>query len=102
MEIKLDCLGNQAEIATGDAVQCTSCGAFLNCFSELTPIEGTDDRTWTCEFCGTTNTLMIEDEEVPKVDQITYISARQEEEKKELNVSADNYIIFCIDISGSM
>ena len=35
MEIKLDVLGKEAEIATGDAMICVNCGAYLNCFSEL-------------------------------------------------------------------
>lgn len=66
MEIKLDCLGQQAELATGDPIMCAKCKAYLNCFSELVKAGESDDtRNWVCEFCGTLNVLSIEDEEVP-------------------------------------
>ena len=100
MEIRLDCLGEQAEIATGDAIMCCNCGAYLNCYSELVKQEGSeDDRNWTCEFCGTLNVIQIDDEEVPQADQISYIADQFNEESKEVT-SDDAYIIFCVDISG--
>lgn len=98
----LSILKNKSEIATGDAVFCTKCKAMLNSHSNIEKAPETGDQIWGCEFCGNNNKIILEDEEIPKVDELTYVieSAQQAMDKK--GGSQDITIMFCIDISGSM
>ncbi len=66
-----------------------------------------NESVWVCEFCGTHNKISIENEELPKADDLFYmlqsaeqnkIAANQTPNSKEQDIS----VIFCIDFSGSM
>jgi len=100
VEVKLNCLSSEAEIATGDAVFCANCKVILNSNSKLIPKPDPSEYLWLCEFCEANNEVNIEEEEIPKSDEITYILENPEYE--EMKVEDDFYVIFCIDISGSM
>ena len=63
-EVKLDCLENKGEVATGDAHICNSCGAVFSNVSKLS--KDGNKQIWHCEFCNTRNEVNIDDEEIPK------------------------------------
>jgi hypothetical protein len=99
VEVKLDCLAAETEIATGDPVICTGCHTILNSHSKLIPKPDPSEYIWLCEFCETNNGVNLEEPEIPRSDELTYIIENpQVEEIKE----DESYVIFCIDISGSM
>ncbi|KAM9980226.1 hypothetical protein ACTFIZ_006498 [Dictyostelium cf. discoideum] len=84
------------------------------------PTDGGFDgnKTWKCEFCYEENEIIIDKEEIPQSNIIDYIlesepvgdvnnnnnKTKEEKEKdeKEKNEKDDSFVIFCIDISGSM
>lgn len=81
-------------LATGDATFCSSCSAALTKFSKYDK----NQHLWNCEYCGTLNSPVLEEEEIPKVDSIDYLIKPPPEAK-----SADETaVVYCIDISGSM
>ena len=101
--LELGKLGEAVVVATGDAQYCEKCKSMFNSLSVLNKQEentNSMDRKWKCEFCNHENTLIIDDEEIPKVDTIDYLlePAPQMEEKTD----DENTIIFVVDISGSM
>jgi len=107
-KVKLDCLENRGQIATGDAEFCALCKGVFNQLSKLAD-EG-DKQVWLCEFCNHKNEVMIGPEEVPQAPEVTYIleaaaqvEQLQEETKQAAAQQTDTIsIVFCIDISGSM
>jgi len=96
VSFNLSVLKDKTTIATGDAIFCSKCKAILNAYSTI------KEDIWVCEFCNNPNKVVLEEEEIPKVDHLTYIleSAQQLMQKKE--GGEDTTLIFCIDISGSM
>jgi hypothetical protein len=93
----LSVLKDKTEIATGDAIICEKCKAMFNVYSELVHLEGVEvnSQCRVCEFCGNSNKVNIEPEEMPKSE-----SAQQSMMKK--GGGEDTTIMFCIDVSGSM
>ena len=53
---------------------------------------------WACEFCGTRNTVEIDDEEVPSKESMDYIVEPAPPRKG----GSDAYTVFVCDVSGSM
>ena len=109
----MQCLKDNAEIATGDPIYCESCQAIFNKFSQVEEIKDTTtdkiEQIWNCEFCCHKNKVQIEPEEIPKSDAVNYIleAAPYVEEKKESTVKGEQSqseisVVYCIDISGSM
>lgn len=90
----------------GDYYQCenANCDAVLSKLSKLSEQDPvTKKRTWACEFCNYENKLLIEKEEVPENDTITYIIEPPAAQTTETSSNVDSqYLIYCIDISGSM
>lgn len=99
-EVALDCLKNNAELATGDAEFCKECQAVFNYKSQLQQLD--NDQIWQCEFCNHRNSMMLDDEEKPKTEAVNYLieAAAQVEDKK--LAGQDVSVIFCLDVSGSM
>lgn len=59
-------------------------------------LDATDEAEWECEFCGHTQTVHVDEGEVPTSDQYEHvleIPEGQADDNKPL-------IVFCIDISG--
>jgi hypothetical protein len=76
----------------------------LNSFSQLqTVTEDPVQQIWTCEFCGHSNEVSLEPEEIPTTETIDYIlmSASQMVEQEQ-SMDKDITVVFCIDVSGSM
>ena len=70
-EVKLDCLENKGEVATGDAHICSACSAVFSNVSKIT--KDGETQIWNCEFCNMKNEVNIDEEEIPKSAQVTYL-----------------------------
>ena len=71
-QVSLECLAaNNAQMATGDPFFCAGCRAVFNQFSQLRTVG--QQQLWTCEFCDKVNEVMIEDEEMPQANEVTYL-----------------------------
>mmetsp|Transcript_6738 Transcript_6738/g.12015 ORF Transcript_6738/g.12015 Transcript_6738/m.12015 type:complete len:734 (+) Transcript_6738:2743-4944(+) len=103
--IRMSCLQEAGQVATGDAVFCKQCQGALNIFSKL---EQTDagSQKWKCEFCELENEVWVEPEEFPKNSTVDYLlmsaDVAAEEHLGGAELDSDISVIFCIDISGSM
>ena len=99
-EVKLACLKDNVELATGDAEICKTCKAVFNSESKITVEAG--NQTWRCEFCNAANIVTLDEEEIPKNKTVSYLieAAAQVEDKK--MSGQDISVVFCLDISGSM
>ncbi|KRX07681.1 hypothetical protein PPERSA_11230 [Pseudocohnilembus persalinus] len=62
---------------------------------------GENESVWICEFCGNENVIMIEEEEIPKQEDVIYLT-QANQLKDQQNEEEDTSIIFCLDNSGSM
>ena len=99
---KFDCLIETSNAHAGDPVKCQNCEAIFSKISKLSspnPVNG--KRIWQCEFCNFQNQIFIEEEEKPKEDEVTYVLESAPDKTIEENVD-NKYLIYCIDISGSM
>ena len=86
----------------GDPVYCTECGAIA---SHLTKIEGErdDEKKWKCEFCPHENTVDIEQNDLPKQPDATYlVSPAPVVHGSDITGVDDSMVFFLIDVSGSM
>jgi len=103
---KFDKLVEKNKTFSGDAYKCKNCEAYLSKISQVLDSSRFDKRrTWKCEFCSFENKLKIEEEEIPKEQEITYlIEPPVDESDINLNVDTNlsSNVIYCIDISGSM
>jgi len=85
---------------TGEAVNCTNCGAVLSHISDLKTIKHAEFKyNWKCEYCGNEKLLNIEKEEIPTAEISDYLlspppTGTDSKEKPAL--------ILCLDCSGSM
>jgi hypothetical protein len=72
--IALSNLKENAELATGDPIYCKECKVVFNKFSPLDEEQMIGGKQmWRCEFCHTNNPILIEKEEVPKSDTVSYL-----------------------------
>eukprot|EP00826_Nyctotherus_ovalis_P001723 TRINITY_DN102_c0_g1_i1.p1 TRINITY_DN102_c0_g1~~TRINITY_DN102_c0_g1_i1.p1 ORF type:complete len:608 (-),score=168.84 TRINITY_DN102_c0_g1_i1:19-1842(-) len=92
-------LKDKTAVATGDPVFCAECKAMLNAHSKLTKNEA-GKQIWNCEFCLNANEVQMEEEELPKEDQLMYVLEPAPKVKNDKN--EDITVMFCIDTSGSM
>eukprot|EP01129_Flabellula_baltica_P001573 TRINITY_DN1152_c0_g1_i1.p1 TRINITY_DN1152_c0_g1~~TRINITY_DN1152_c0_g1_i1.p1 ORF type:complete len:544 (+),score=97.47 TRINITY_DN1152_c0_g1_i1:63-1694(+) len=84
-------------IATGDPQVCSVCSSIFDEICDFEP-ESEGEGIWTCEFCGTQNTVFLDQEPAPK--EVDYLISGTPQEL--LRVYDKSLIIFCIDTSGSM
>jgi hypothetical protein len=100
--VKLGCLKDAGELATGGLLICAKCQAVFNKYSKVSEDNGL--QVWNCEFCLAKNPVEIEPEEIPKTDGVNYIleAAAQVIDKKHQGKPKDVSVVFCVDISGSM
>eukprot|EP01125_Pyxidicula_operculata_P008245 TRINITY_DN277_c0_g1_i1.p1 TRINITY_DN277_c0_g1~~TRINITY_DN277_c0_g1_i1.p1 ORF type:complete len:684 (+),score=232.76 TRINITY_DN277_c0_g1_i1:227-2278(+) len=85
------------ETFTGDIVLCRGCSVSLTVNSKIEDVH--QQQQWICEYCGFSNVLSLEPEEIPKTDTIDYLISRPPQGAQDNN---NDILIFCIDISGSM
>jgi len=107
--VKFGFLADGVELATGDPVFCTSCGACLSAIDKVAAEGGAvtydlkaagDSQQWKCNFCSTINTIQVTPEELPKTDIVDYVL--QAPPPSAAGSAENTSLIFCIDISGSM
>ena len=70
-EICMDELAKDNVLATGEPIFCEGCNCVFNKFSKFSQ-EG-DNQLWVCEFCGTENTINIDEEEIPTEGRLIYV-----------------------------
>lgn len=112
---KFDELVKPNETFAGSFFNCSKCKAIASSHS-LSNITKTNDEKfiWTCEYCSNLSDLsekfMQSLDEIPDKDDVTFLiePAREEIDEEitkntnEIKSLNDNYLTYCIDISGSM
>ena len=71
-KINMGTLKDGGQLATGDPVFCKTCNAAFNIHSKIEQKIGLQ-QAWVCEFCMTINEVHLEEEEIPKTKEVTYI-----------------------------
>lgn len=73
-------LASKVSTATGDACFCRSCSAYLNAKSVIVTndhrtedLDHQSNKIWKCEFCGTSQEIFVEDEQMPKEESVDYL-----------------------------
>jgi hypothetical protein len=103
--IRMSCLQEAGQIATGDAVLCSSCRGALNVTSKLEQVSEAV-QMWTCEFCEQVNEVYVEPEEFPSNSAVDYLlmsaDLAADAHLGGVDPTSDISVIFCIDTSGSM
>jgi len=104
------------QMHAGDPLKCKNCEAFVSHLSRIDfqkkPI------LWECDFCLTVNDLtkhLFDKNQLPNVDDVSYLIEPAPEKKEEVKdpkrtgdennnkkSTDDNFLTFCMDISGSM
>ena len=105
VSLDLSSLKEAAVMATGDPIFCSNCSGAFSLYSRITELSETS-QLWTCEFCGTGNSICIEPEEIPRGQIMDYMLMSSSQMIKENKSGGEKKggitVIFCIDISGSM
>mmetsp|Transcript_25070 Transcript_25070/g.58183 ORF Transcript_25070/g.58183 Transcript_25070/m.58183 type:complete len:442 (-) Transcript_25070:939-2264(-) len=114
MNINLGTITSTAAIATGEANECSGCGACASNLSTLTKLKASDDTyEWKCEFCGASQVLELDEAELPaagvnSVDYIIEPAAAAEVGTGgaggavDAGADAGGLVLFVVDTSGSM
>lgn len=100
------------EMHAGDPVYCGDCAAIASHLSQIeTGKKDTEDNrgsdepnsTWRCEFCLKANQVDIEQSDLPKQEDATYlIEPAPVVHGSDMTGIDDSMVFFLIDISGSM
>lgn len=102
-QVSLSCLKNAGAMATGDPFICEKCNGVFSNESTLKPVMGKESKIWTCDFCNSENEIFIDEEEIPKTNEVNYlVEAAAQVQDKKMGGNQDISVIFCMDISGSM
>jgi hypothetical protein len=104
VSLSLGSLKDAVQPMTGEIILCNGCKAALSAISvtsKAPAAKGDDEgaQLWKCEFCGTANTIRIDEHERPQTEVLEYLleppAAKEHKEDNEL-------VVFCVDVSGSM
>ncbi|CAF3477823.1 unnamed protein product [Rotaria sp. Silwood1] len=112
LSVKFNRLLQPGEMHAGDPVYCKDCGAIASHLSKIQietqePTErdqsNESESKWRCEFCSNTNIVDIEQSDLPKQEDATYlISPAPVVHGSDMTGVDDSIVLFLIDISGSM
>jgi hypothetical protein len=114
--VKFDELTVSNETFPGEIKRCSHCSAIPNCHSLASNIttdhESANNLIWKCEFCDHINKLESTNiNEISKQEDVTYLvepaltvppNTESSESSKDIKSTDDNFLTYCIDISGSM
>jgi hypothetical protein len=115
--VKFDELTISNETFAGETKHCSQCSAILSMhsLSNITTESVTNILIWKCEFCDHINKLESTNiNEIPKQEDVTYLiepappvptTTTNEPtlvNTKDIKSTDDNFLTYCIDISGSM
>ncbi len=90
------------EMHAGDPVYCSDCGAITSHLSKIQTEENQESK-WQCEFCPKLNTVDIEQTDLPKQEDATYLlTPAPAVHGSDMTGVDDSIDIFLIDVSGSM
>ncbi|CAF3086714.1 unnamed protein product [Rotaria socialis] len=102
VSVKFDRLLQPGEMHAGDPVYCADCGAIASHLSKIQHVENEESK-WQCEFCPKSNIVDIEQTDLPKKEDSTYlISPAPVVHGSDMTGVDDSIVMFLIDISGSM
>lgn len=93
--LSLACVAEPTELATGDAIMCSKCGAALSSLSVVA------DKRWACEFCATRNRVDVDEDELPRSAVSVHLLEAPKASKADQQTEGD-LVVFVIDRSGSM
>lgn len=109
VSIKFNKLLQPGEMHAGDPVYCSTCGAIASHLSQIQtvqPEEGliADAKTqWKCEFCPQTSNVDIEQSDLPKKEDATYlVEPAPIVHGSDMTGLDDSIVVFVVDTSGSM
>lgn len=93
------------QMFAGEPIKCKKCEAILTSRANIS----SDLKKWTCEYCYEENEISISTlDQVPDQDEVTFLIEPAPENptnsstQEEATGGDDKYLIYCIDISGSM
>ncbi|UJR20810.1 hypothetical protein I4U23_023922 [Adineta vaga] len=102
LNVKFNQLLQPGEMHAGDPVYCEECRAIGSHLSQI-QTEENQEAKWKCEFCSKSNTVDIEQTDLPKKEDATYlISPAPVVHGSDMTGVDDSIVIFVVDISGSM
>lgn len=105
VSMKFNSLVETHSTHAGDPIKCNHCEAILSKISTVSDESHLDGkRVWKCEFCNFENRIFVDNNEIPSNEEVTYIlepAPTRDNELSSLNTDS-KYLIYCIDISGSM
>ncbi|CAF1027360.1 unnamed protein product [Didymodactylos carnosus] len=116
VSVQFNRLLESTEMHAGDVIKCNECGVIASHLSKIKQAEpqqqsDADNESgeqlpqslWECEFCKHANATDIEQTDLPKQEDVTYLVAPAPAVHGADMTGVDNSIvIFVIDISGSM
>lgn len=112
VSMKFDQLVETCATHAGDPIKCGNCEAILSKISHINQEKETGSvndgkKLWKCEFCNFENRIFLDENEIPNIEEVTYIlepapSKNEDEANSEEELKEAKYLIYCIDISGSM
>eukprot|EP01125_Pyxidicula_operculata_P008162 TRINITY_DN275_c0_g2_i1.p1 TRINITY_DN275_c0_g2~~TRINITY_DN275_c0_g2_i1.p1 ORF type:complete len:1179 (+),score=388.10 TRINITY_DN275_c0_g2_i1:39-3575(+) len=107
VHVPMSSLGSKYELATGTSFSCQDCPGVISLHSKLKPTGKEDNFDWVCEYCGCENNVTIEAGEIPRVENSEYVISpptvvNTKPGDDGVHMDERGYVIFCIDISGSM
>lgn len=86
----------------GDAIICSQCSSVLSKYSKILDIKDNRKKIWKCEFCSFENKIFVQIDEIPNQEEITYLIESNHKVSQNNSDLDSTYVIYCIDISGSM
>ncbi|CAF0934799.1 unnamed protein product [Adineta ricciae] len=106
LSVKFNRLLQPSEMHAGDPVYCIECQAITSHLSQIQIEKSNSDETeskWHCEFCPHVNTVDIEQSDIPKQEDATYLlTPAPVVHGSDMTGVDDSMVFFLIDISGSM
>ncbi|CAF1091264.1 unnamed protein product, partial [Didymodactylos carnosus] len=104
LSVQFNHLLKPTEMHAGDIIRCEECSVIASHLSKIKPATGeTAEPLWECEFCRHHNSTDIEQSDLPKQEDVTYLVEPAPVVHGADMTGLDNSIvIFVIDISGSM
>lgn len=95
ISLNMGFLTADTDVSTGDPIFCSQCSAVLNQNSVLAQSNGYS-KDWVCEFCDTTNKVVVDEHEIPKSDAIDYLLVPPSN-NSEISTD-DTIIVYCIGL----
>ncbi|CAF0858803.1 unnamed protein product [Brachionus calyciflorus] len=108
ISVAFDKLTATSQMFAGEPKKCKNCEAIMTKTSRDNL--SADKNIWICEFCFEQNSVKLTNlDEVPNEDDVTFLIEPAPEKPTESKLSNeentsgdDKYLIYCVDISGSM